>query len=184
MAKSKNSVIPGVILILVGSWFLSRRFFEMEPFWEKSYPILMILISCLLIWRFIQKHHSGTLFWSIVLMVLGAFFLLRNYDVITYFYVDEYWPIFLIALGLGFVSLFIYQPHDWGGLIPGSICLFFGLVFSFHNFQGFFWGYDNVIANYWPAILIFIGSGIIISGLLRPSGNNKGYFFLDLNRFF
>ena len=169
MADSKRSIVPGVLLIMIGLWFLTREYFYDTSYWEKSYPIILILFAAFLIWDAIRRNHSSALFWGVVLISLGTFFLARNYNLIPYFYSDEYWPIFLLAMGFGFVSLFVFQPRDWGVLIPAAIFLFFGFGFSFENFRGYFWDYEHFVENYWPIIIIFIGIGVILSGIMKTT---------------
>ena len=165
MARQKNSLFPGIALIVVGLWLVSRRVLDWTPEWEYIYPVAMILIGGFLIWETFIRNRSKALFWGVVLLGLGAFFFLRNYDFIPYFYSDEYWPIFLIALCLGFFALFVMNPKDWGVLIPALILLFFGIGYGLRNLDGRFRGFERIVETYWPALLILIGLGVVLRGL-------------------
>ena len=43
---------------------------------------------------------SGSVFWGIVLIVLGGIFLLGNFDVINYDRIWDFWPVVVIIVGL------------------------------------------------------------------------------------
>jgi hypothetical protein len=43
---------------------------------------------------------SGSVFWGIVLLVLGGIFLLGNFDVINYDRIWDFWPVVVIIVGL------------------------------------------------------------------------------------
>lgn len=170
MSEKKASLIPGIILIVLGLWFLVRRFPYLSDYSFQIYPILLILFSIFLFVEAARRHHNGALFWGSVILVIGGFFCLRNYGIIPYFYADEYWPIFLVALGIGFIAMFIYHPNDWGLIIPAALFLFFGVVFSLRTFHGYFWHWADLITDYWPVVLIIIGVGVFL-GAFRHRSN-------------
>jgi Ca2+/Na+ antiporter len=46
------------------------------------------------------KVKTGSVFWGIVLIVLGVVLLLANYDVISYHTLFDLWPLVVIVIGL------------------------------------------------------------------------------------
>jgi len=167
MADKKGSLIPGVLLILIGLWFLARRFIFFTSHWMQIYPLMLLFFAGFLIIETFRGHRSGALFWGITFFFIGLFFLFRNYGIIRYYYADEYWPIFLLALGCGFLALFILNPKEWGLVIPASVFIFLGIGFSLQTFNRLFWGWENFIDRYWPVILIIIGLGVLIDGFQK-----------------
>ena len=167
MAERQKSLVPGVLLIIIGLWLLAHRFFYFNLHWFRVYPVVLILFAALLFVETFRRHHSGALFWGVVVFVVGVFFALRNFEIIPYYYADEYWPVFMMAMGLGFLALFVFRPGDWGVLIPAGIFLFFGTAFALRTFGLWFWGWGRFLENYWPVVLIFIGVGVLASGLGR-----------------
>ena len=166
MSERKASLVPGVLLIVIGTWIFLQRFFHLSFYWFRVYPVLLVLFGGFLIYHTFARRRSGGLFCGVVLLILGAFFFLRNFDFIPYFYADEYWPLFLVASGLGFVALFMFDPKEWGVLIPAGFLLFFGVGFSMRTFHGYFWGWDRFVETYWPAVLILIGAAVLVRGFL------------------
>ncbi|MBN2103732.1 hypothetical protein JW835_06805 [bacterium] len=173
MKHKRNSLVPGILLIAFGCYFLLRRFIVTFPIWEQLYPILILVLAGLLLWDTYRNNRPGTLFWAVFFLCIGAFFLLRNYDIIPYLYVEEYWPVFLLAFGLSFIVKFIVNPRDWGALVPGTFLLFFGLKHLLDNFEEFYWEHSYYIDDLWPLIIIVIGIGMLISGIYTSKIKNS-----------
>jgi hypothetical protein len=47
---------------------------------------------------------SGSIFWGILLIVLGFILILANFEIIAYRSLDNYWPIAVIIIGLKLVA--------------------------------------------------------------------------------
>ena len=47
---------------------------------------------------------SGSIFWGIVLIVLGALLTLANFEVILYETLFDFWPVVIIIIGIKFVA--------------------------------------------------------------------------------
>jgi hypothetical protein len=50
-----------------------------------------------------REFKTGSVFWGLFLMGLGALFLLGNFDVIDYGSIWKYWPILIIVIGIKLV---------------------------------------------------------------------------------
>ena len=168
MAKRERSLVPGVVLILIGVYFLLRELNLIHLRWRELYPVVLLALGLLFLVAAFRREDKGAAFPGTVLLVLGIFFALRNYDLapISYYLYDvgDYWPVFLLAFGLGFVVQFFFARHDWGLLIPGGVLLFLGVMFLFRNLGLFYWWH---FADLWPVILILIGLAMVISGLRK-----------------
>lgn len=164
MIKNLSALLIGLIFIFAGMGLLLNRLEIIDFGWSQIYPILFLLLSLV---SFISsiKGQRNSAFWAGIFLVLGLFFLLRNFDIIPYFWFDEFWPIFLIALGVGFIFLYIFKPSDWGVLIPGFILTLLGVLFIFETMDILHDVFDLVL-TYWPLILVIIG-GILIAGSIR-----------------
>ncbi|MBN1782850.1 hypothetical protein JW948_17075 [bacterium] len=173
MSHKKQSMTPGIILIAIGTFFLLRRFIDFMPYWERFYPVLILIFSGFLLWEAIRTGRPNPMFWGSFLACIGAFLLLRNYDLIPYLDFDELWPVIFIALGVSFLLRFIVNPRDWGVLIPCTLFLFFGLKNLACEMSDLYWEHDMLIDQFWPLILIVIGSGVVISGLHRHREHDK-----------
>jgi membrane-bound ClpP family serine protease len=175
MNKNYSSLTIGLIFILVGSGLLMDRLTLFSFGWFEIYPIIFILISTASFLNALAGQRNSA-FWGGMFGVFGAFFFLRNYNLIPFYWFHEFWPIFLIALGVGFLVLYIFQPRDWGVLIPGSILTFLGLVFIFDTMAlvediveiVFDW-----VDTYWPLVFILLGAGLILDSLKKKEKSEK-----------
>lgn len=106
-----------------------------------------------------RHHHSlSRIMGGLVLIMLGASFLLANQGVIGW---GRWWEYFLIGLGLVFIIDWAIRyftgerPVLSGKLITGIILTNVGFVFL-TNFGIF-----------WPVILIIVGLVVLLAGVLR-----------------
>jgi len=50
-----------------------------------------------------EVAKTGSVFWGVVLMALGAIFLLANFDIIDYGRIFDFWPLVIILIGVKFI---------------------------------------------------------------------------------
>ena len=115
------------------------------------------------------KDNSGS-FWpkggsalmpGILLVAIGALFLLDNLHIVHVSTWFAYWPVILIAFGL----VKMVDSQHTGGQIAGGVLMAVGGVFLADNL-----GYIR-IDQLWPLILIGIGV-FMLWNRMRPGGDN------------
>jgi hypothetical protein len=104
-----------------------------------------------------ENRHG--IVWGILLIMLGAFFLVTQMypDIFGY----TYWPFLIIGIGAAFLLAAVLTRN--GGLaIPGCILGGIGGIFSYQVISGDWssWAYA------WTLIPGFVGVGVLIAGLL------------------
>ena len=170
MSKKARSILPGVVLILIGVVFLLHQLDLFYFRWRHIYPIVLLAVGALFLLSIFSKGDKGASFPATVLLVLGVFFFLRNFGcfAVDYYFYDfrDFWPVFMIAFGLGFIVLFLFKRDDWGVLIPGGVLLFFGIIFFLNVLDVLYW---RNITDFWPVILIAVGLSIVISNLRKKT---------------
>jgi membrane protein DedA with SNARE-associated domain len=62
---------------------------------------------------------SGSLVWGIILIVVGAIFLLEQFDIDVFDQVWRFWPVILIVWGANKLWLGLKERNERGGT-PGS----------------------------------------------------------------
>ncbi|NLV87923.1 MAG: cell wall-active antibiotics response protein [Tissierellia bacterium] len=98
---------------------------------------------------------SGRYFWGIILILIGAGFLLEQFDVISFGEMFKlYWPSILILLGIA--SLFDRKSSKFGSLI----LIIIGGALQVNRLDLFDF---NAFRLIWPIILILIGLKVIFS---------------------
>jgi hypothetical protein len=102
---------------------------------------------------------GGSIFFPLLLIALGIFFILRNlgalpgdaWDVIL-----SLWPVILIAMGLD--SLLTRQ-----GVVAPVFFIAIGTVILLNNLNVVQWNVWEVILNLWPVLIIAIGLDILVA---------------------
>ena len=111
-----------------------------------------------------QQHSQGPLLPGIILIVVGISYLLSELNLVKS---DMIWPMFVLAPGLGFLSLYFTSGNkraSSGLIIPATITTFIGLFFFYLNFTG--WGQMEFL---WPIFPLIVG----ISFYLYFLGNGR-----------
>jgi predicted membrane protein len=103
-----------------------------------------------------KKKLGGPLLIGLLLIVLGAVWVLNNTHVID-FEIEEWWPIILIVIGL--VHL-INRRRFFA--FSGWLLIGLGVVFLLVENGVLYW---NDVWRYWPVILILVGLSIIFKGI-------------------
>ncbi len=167
MRKNYSSLIFGLVFILVGAGLLLDRLDVFFFGWAQTYPLIFLVIAAASFLSAATGDKSSA-FWAGIFTVLGLFFGLRNFDIIPFYWFFEYWPIFLIALGFGFIFLYIFNPRDWGVLVPGIIFLGLGTMFFLGTvdiFEDVFETFVELFFTYWPLVLVLVGLLLILNSI-------------------
>jgi hypothetical protein len=163
MSKPANRR-AGWILIAIGLFFLLQYILEWEFYWA---AVLMVLGAVVFVHAAVTRNHRGV-FPGTLLLLLGLFFLLMEVGVLEDS-MEDLWPLILIILGVSFVMAFLFQPREWGHLIPGGILIVIGLLFFLWNYRFISWRTMDNIFHWWPVILVILGVWLL-SGRKRSHG--------------
>jgi lia operon protein LiaF len=102
------------------------------------------------------------LFWGIVLVAMGAVFLLNQTGATSYNIGDlfaNFWPVFIILFGLQ--GLLIQRA---GGFLWNVLVILIGVVFLGRNLDWFAWNLGDMFKLIGPVILILFGINMIAKG--------------------
>ena len=167
----KSSVFPGFFLILLGAILLIHKLVPDFLGWRQLYPLIILGLGIMYLFRASMKPRNsrGGVFPGTILLLAGIFFILRNYDLVPFYYVRDVWQVFVIIFGLGFLALYIANPKDWGVLIPAGIFIFIGVLSLLKMYFIIDWELWDILSDYWPTILILIGLAIIINSLRKEN---------------
>lgn len=98
--NSWRQLLPGVILILLGTLFLLDKFFYFNAVWyfRTWWPLLLIAFGVLgLLNR--PRRPVG----AIVLITIGVIFQVDRLDIFPWWSMHRMWPLILIAVGLALI---------------------------------------------------------------------------------
>jgi predicted membrane protein len=104
---SAPRVAFGLVVIAVGVLFTLDRlgYVDAGDFWE-YWPVLLIALG---IGRVFQPRGAHGRGFGVILIVMGSWFLLSNFDIIHYSFGDV-WPVLLVVLGIMMVWRAITGP--------------------------------------------------------------------------
>lgn len=105
-----------------------------------------------------RRRFRGSIFFPVVLIVLGVVFLLNNIGVLTgnvWDTVLQLWPVLLIALGLD--GILRRQ-----GLVGPVFLIGLGIVFLLANYGLLAVNVWEVVLRLWPVLLVAIGLDIVL----------------------
>lgn len=163
----KGNVIWGIIFILVGVLLLLKQVYNLEILSMRNlWPFIILFIGLAFeIDYFADRRNPGVLVPGGIFMTIGFLFIFETQT--SWAYSGKTWPIYLLAVAIGLLQLFIFGNHERGLLIPISILLIISLIALARNF----WADKYSWLNYsfiLPCIIIVIGLYILLGNIKRP----------------
>jgi LiaF transmembrane domain len=111
--------------------------------------------------RRMQRHNpASSAVMGVIIIAIGALFLLQNLGILYINDIWSYWPVILIAMGVGNLAS--------GKWTPGTILTTIGAIFLLKNL-GFLYGPMWEWRNMWPLLVIAAGVGFLLQALSGPS---------------
>jgi len=166
--KSNGVLILGIILIILGLFIVLDRFLDFYFYEDWSIlPGIAALLGIFLLIRGFRSPAKGGVFAGTVLLILGVFYFLRCNYLLPILYWNSSFPVIILAIGIGFLVLFIVKPKDWGPLIPAVILIFIGGALFIEEWGIWYIDLWDIIRDYWPILLILIGIKIVLDAMKR-----------------
>ena len=177
--KTRGSILPGLILIVIGFIMILHQLGVNFFHWDLIIPPLAVILGLYMWVRASRSKDKGGVFIGTVLIVLGGFFLLWNYNPFyNHFYFRSYAPVFPLAVGVAFFALFIADFRKWWALFPAAFFLAvggFGLASTLYYInhyilQNMMYRLRDVIhvfVDYFPVILVIIGLLLVITSMRK-----------------
>lgn len=176
----RKSILSGLILILVGLWFLASNLgFRWPGFldWGQLWPAFIILGGLISLWSYFssQNQDPDQIFLGVAAIGVGCFFFLFTLELrlpvfgrFEWNRMAEWWPGFVLIGGLAFLARFILTGfRDVQALVLGILALI-GAVIAFAFSLGFLSRtFARRLLDFWPLILVILGLGMLGRPLLR-----------------
>lgn len=171
-------IFGGLILILIGLWFLLDNLGVRTPHLGDLWPLVPLLGGLAFIVSYLtgRERDAGVLVPGCGGFMVGLFFLAFTLGPLDWDDMGAWWPVFPIIGGLTFITLFVMsKERDAGILVPGCGGLLVGLFFFLFTLGRFEW---DDMGRLWPAFpliggLVFLGVWLFKRsdvGLLVPAG--------------
>ena len=165
--RQRSNIVLGLILVLVGAWFLAQQFFPELRLWESlnlDWPFYAVLFWIFLLLVALLLGAPGLAVPATVVAGIGALLYWQestgNWESWAYA-----WTLIPGFVGLGLILAGLLEGNlraglrRGGGLVVLSVILF--AVFA-STLGGPEW-----LGAYWPALLILIGAWFIVRAFLR-----------------
>jgi hypothetical protein len=163
-------LVPGLVLIVLGAWFLVRALGIDLPGMDAMWPIFPTIVGLSLFVGWLvgpnKRENHGVMIPAVINFLVGVFFFGFTFSVFKWSDMAILWPVFPLIVGAAFFVAWLFSGlRDWGLLIPGVITAGVGVVgLGFTLF-----GQVELVASllrYWPVLLIGLGIAILIGGVL------------------
>ncbi len=112
-----------------------------------------------------RAQHTSQLVWGGILLIFGTALLLNNLGLLDIGPVWRYWPLLIVALGIGKIVT-AESPREWGG---GIWMIFIGAWLYISVFRVFGFGFHDS----WPILLVGVGVSMVVTSAYRQSLNGK-----------
>ena len=161
----KTNITGGLIMILIGAWFLAVQFVPGMRSWVSgSWPLSIIGVGAIFLVAAIVSNVPGLVIPAFIIGGIGSllFYQEATGDWDSWAFAWSLIPGF-VGLGLLFFSLL---AKDKGASRAGFILVFISAILFV--FFGSFLGAPDEIIRYWPLLLIGLGSWSMTRSFVRP----------------
>lgn len=149
-----NNVLPGLILFVIGIYFLAAQWEIHIPFADEllRWPTILFGIGAVMMWQGFSNKDGSSMFSGTVLTGLGVLF----HGASTFQLWQYDWPYFTLVIGVAFLLKHSVRRRE--GLGTGLILLAVTAVALFSSrilplYQNTLGGWENL----WPIVLIAVG---------------------------
>jgi hypothetical protein len=165
--RKRTNLIGGILLILVGAWFLAMQFFPQLGEWiniELSWPWIIIGVGIFLLVLGLLVGEPGLAVPAVIVGGIGGLLYYQN--------TTGDWDSWAYAWTLipGFVGLGILLAGLLGGTLrkdlSGGLTLIVISAVLFVIFASFLGGM-TVLGDYWPVLFILLGVWILLTAIFR-----------------
>lgn len=157
MLPKRYPALLGWVLLLFGAALLLDRWHPHLLGWST----VMIALGVALFYLGVARDR-GAIFPGTFLFLLGVLNLLLSEGVLDLPW-SMIWPLLLMALGVAFITLFIFDPDRRGALLPGIVII--AIAFVFLRFPHFWEAILDFAGTWWPVIFVLIGLRILWSSM-------------------
>ena len=179
----RGTIIPGLILILVGVWFLASNLgVKLNlPSMDTMWPIFPLVVGLLFLSGYaLNRRDPGMLFIGLAATLIGAFFFLFTLrlplpitglqDGVRWDDMERLWPAFVVIGGLSFIALFLAErSRSWAVFSLGALGVIVGCVAFLFTLRVLSGDIGQRLVQLWPLLLVVVGLAALLQGLLsRP----------------
>ena len=120
MPHRRSTILPGLLLILLGAWLLARNLNLAVPGLDQLWPGFLVLFGLGFLGQYFAsgRRDEGLVFMGVAGTLLGAFFLTITLGRLRWSDLGTYWPVVVLIGGAAFLGQWLAKPADRGLLVP------------------------------------------------------------------
>jgi uncharacterized membrane protein YgcG len=161
MEKRGHSIMPGLILIVLGVLIILHSSGTVRIDWGDFWIYIIILLGLLFWLGFLfDRRNVGLLMPGSVLLTIGLVFLYAAQT--DWSVMGELWPFFILAPAFGFYAMFLFGERERGLLVPAGILTVIGVIFLLQSLR-------YSVRYAWAIGFIVIGALLLFRGLRGKS---------------
>lgn len=169
--KKPKTPIFGILLIALGAMLLLDRLDIIYFGWGKIFWIFTGIWGAVLSVQGFSLKRRGRIFWGSLLFFVSLFFVLEQWGM--FWWSDELWVGGMsLAFGMAFVMLFLFEPRNFGVLVPALLFGGFGAAMILVDYEYLnWWDVRHYLRDYWPLLFVLWGIAIIVKR--RPQASSS-----------
>ncbi len=156
MTGWQNKQVLGVVLILIGILFLLVSNHVLLD-WSDVWPLFPLLGGIFLLKLYPFRKQSEVLFAGLTFFLIGLFFLVFTFGMLSWEDMANLWPTFPLIAGISLLAVAGTRKHATGSLIVGIAAVLFALVGYLHAGGAISPRVAAPFVRMWPLILIVMG---------------------------
>ncbi|MEX2143997.1 MAG: hypothetical protein WD740_05325 [Anaerolineales bacterium] len=166
--ERRSSVTLGLVLLLIGGWFLASQFYPQLNFLiplQYQWPWWVIGVGLLFMLMAVVLRAPGMAVPAAIIAGIGGILYYQNTsgDWKSWAYA---WALIPGFAGVGVIIMGLFEGRFLHGLREGISAILFSL-FMFGVF-GAFLGGPAILSQLWPVFLIGAGLWILLGGIRKP----------------
>jgi len=177
----RGAIVPALVLIVLGLWFLMGNLDVKLPGIDAMWPIFPMGAGLwFLVGYVFDRRDPGLIFVGLAATLIGAFFFLFTFGIplpvdrmqegVRWSDMDRLWPTFVVIGGLSFLALFLAQPHhEWGVFSVGAVAVIVGCVAFLFTLGRLTGDIGLMLVKLWPLLLVIAGLAALLQAIFgRP----------------
>jgi hypothetical protein len=172
MNDRRGAIVPGLVLIALGAWFLADALGVRLPSLGDLWPVFPLGFGLAALAQFFlgRRRDEGLVFSGVSASLLGAFFFAITLGPLDWGDLGRYWPVFVLIGGLAFLAQWLARPAERGLLVPALLALLVGGVALAFTLNLVGPAIAEQAGRLWPVLLILLGLGLLVSYVAGARG--------------
>lgn len=169
--ERRRTALWGVLLILVGIWaLLGALGFEWAEL-DRAWPAVIVLVGVVSLVGVVAdpERDPGDVWFGVSAILVGVYFGYITIGAGRWDDLAVQWPVFAAIAGFAWIVAWFFDVRQVSNLVMGLVALVVGGVAYGFTTEILGPGQWDLVASWWPLILVLIGLGLIVQYLVQKS---------------